>query len=346
MNISKIDIAKPSEAEINDLEEILQKSDEATIFHTSEWNQILIETFGVNNMTFVAKKDGRPLGLYIVYYYLNSGPRIICRSPDASLEAVYGGPIVINDLNNKTLVRKSLIQETELQAKTVMVQISMPPGINPEFLNDLGYIYTPFYTSILCLNRSEEELFNSIHPYARNRIRKAQKSRVEIVKEGREYLAEYYEMTKETLESQGVKVKPRNYYEKVLDRLGPSHKAKLFVAMYNGKPISGAIFLFYKDTVYYWHGASFNNYLFVSPNNLLHWELIKYGHQNGYKKYDFLNIEPNRLPGIARFKMRFGGETKAYYRASGKTPFYRFPLLTYYLKHPSYVYKRIMARLL
>jgi lipid II:glycine glycyltransferase (peptidoglycan interpeptide bridge formation enzyme) len=192
--------------------------------------------------------------------------------------------------------------------------------VDPAFLDELGYGYTPLYTSILYLEKEEKELFGNIHPYARNRIRKAEKSGVEIIKDGRPYLGEYYEMVKETLGSQGIRVNPKEFYEKVLDRLEPMGRAKLFIAMYKGN-LFPEQFFFYKESVYYWHGASFREYLPIAPSQLIHWELIRYAHQNGYKVYDFLNIEPERLPGIARFKMRFGGETKTYYRAFRNSPF-------------------------
>jgi hypothetical protein len=118
--------------------------------------------------------------------------------------------------------------------------------------------------------------------------------------------------------------------------------AKLFIAIHNGKDIT--IFLFHKDTVYYWHGASFREYLSVSPNNLIQWELIKHSRQEGYKKYDLLSIEPDRLPGIANFKMRFGGETKTYYRCRWKTSFFRLPMIVYFVKHPGYSCNKIIEK--
>jgi hypothetical protein len=345
MEIKEINLETLSEGEIKEWDEILAKSREATIFHTIEWNKILTDVFGVKNHTLVAKRDGQLVGMLVFHEVLDSGPRTIYRSPLTNLETVYGGPMVISGLNDEPVVRKRLIQKMELCAEAVMAGICIPPGINPIFLEELGYVCIPVYTSILSLEKSEENLFGSIHPYARNRIRKAEKSGVQILKDGRPYLSEYYEMVKETLGPREVEVKPKRFYEEVLDRLEPMGRAKLFIAMYKGKPVSGAIFLFYKESAYYWHGASFKEYLPIAPTQLIHWELIRYAHQTGYKSYDFLNIEPERLPGIARFKMRFGGETKTYYRATYATPYLRLPLLRYYITHPSYTLGRLKTRL-
>ncbi|MBW2059919.1 MAG: peptidoglycan bridge formation glycyltransferase FemA/FemB family protein [Deltaproteobacteria bacterium] len=225
-----------------------------------------------------------------------------------------------------------------------MVEIRFPPGVDGSFLRNLGCTAIPLYTSVVSLESGEDVIFKNIHPYARNRIRKAQKSGIQIIVDGRNYLSQYCEMEKETLEPHGLRARPKRFYEMVLERLQPTDQAKFFIALYDGKPVSGGIFLFYKDTVYYWHGASFRQYLSIAPTQLLHWELMKYAIQKGYKKYDLLNIEVDRLPGIARFKMRFGGDTKTYYRAFYKTPSYRLPLIRYYLKNPSYVCNRLMDK--
>ncbi|MFX0195698.1 MAG: lipid II:glycine glycyltransferase FemX [Candidatus Hodarchaeota archaeon] len=346
LEIHKLNIEELSQNEKKDMEEILAKSKDATVFHTIEWNKILTTIFKRKNITFVAKIDGKPIGFYILYESQDSGPRTIYKSPETSLETVYGGPLVINGTKDEDVIKSRLIKQVEFEAKSTIVQISFPPGANTQFLRKLEYRSTPFYTSILDLARNEEELWANLHQKTRNLIRKSQRSGLEIIMDGRPYLPKYYEMVRETLGSQGVRVLPKKFYEEVIDSLEPKNMAKLVIAVYDGKAISGAIFLFYKDTVYYWHGASFRDHKSVAPNQSIQWELIKYANQNGYKKYDLLNIEPDRLPGIARFKIRFGGETKLYYRAVYKTPAYSIPLLAYCIRHPSYLYGRVKSKLI
>ncbi len=344
MKGSKLAVEQISTNEVIDLAEVINKSEESTIFHTSEWNNILFEVFGTKLIILMVKRNSEPVGSLTLNESGKFGPRTVYRSPDRRFETVYGGPLAIAGLTDQGLIKKQLIKYLQSKSKASFIELWLPPIINADPLKEMGFQVTPFYTSIVNLAKNEEQLWTNIHQKTRNQIRKAQKSGVQIIKDGSAYLAEYYAMVKETLGSEGVSVLPLRFYEKVLNVLEPKKMARLFIAIHNGKAISGAIFLFHKDTVYYWHGASLREYLSVSPNNLIQWELIKLSRQEGYIKYDLLSIEPDRLPGIANFKMRFGGETKTYHRCSWKTPFYRLPLISYYITHPSYLYDRINAR--
>jgi hypothetical protein len=318
---------------------------DATIFHTVEWNRIITEVFGVKNVVILAKREGKPIGFQILYEYRGPGPRTVYRSPDFGLETVYGGPIVIGGLADEANVKKEIIRQCEMQARAVIIDIYFPPSCDTDFLNEIGYDCKPFYTSILSLEGSEEDLWKGFHQKTRNSIRKSQKEGVEVIRNGRKFLCDYYEMLKETLGPQGVRILPKAFYEKVLDELEPKNMAKLFIACHNGKAISGGIFLFYKDFVYYWHGASFKDYLYLSPNQLIQWELLKFAKENRFKQYDLLYIDPDGYPGIARFKMRFGGETKKYYRGYWKTPPMRIPVLTFYAKHPALTFSKIVEKI-
>lgn len=345
MNITQLNVGRLAPNEQSALQEVLDKSSEATIFHTIEWNQILVETFGINNVTFIAKNGNSPVGMLVLNQYFDEGPRTIYYSPDKSLETVYGGPLVIADITNKDVVKMELMKQLDLISKASIVQMWLQPYASPEFLNKLHYSCRPFYTSIVNLEKSEADLWRNLHNRARNRVRKAQKSGIKIVTNGTSYFSEYYELVKASLGSRGISFLPREFYRKVLSTLEPKNMAKLFIAIYNDAPIAGNIFLFYKDTIYNWHTGGLKEYLSLAPNDLLQWESIKYAQRNGYKKYDLVSIEPHKLPGIAKYKMKFGGETIIYYRGFWKTPFYRPAVMVHCFKRPSYVYKTVKKKL-
>ena len=345
MIISELNIRDIPANSKEDLEYILDNSLESTIFHSMEWNRIVAEIFEREVNIFLARNGEDPLGCIILIKQPSSGPRTLHYSPDRRMEIAYGGPLFVAENNFGEEIKTEFLKQLHSKLGNTMIEIWIPPDANPEFLERIGYTTEPFYTSIVKLGRPNEELWKGIRPKTRNHILKAQKSGVQISKDGYEYLPEYYEMVKETLGSKGVQVLPIEFYEKVMKTLAPKKMAKLFMALYNGRAVSGAIFLFYKDTVYYWHGASFEKYLNVCPNNLIQWELIKFANGNGYKKYDLVSIEPDRLPGIARFKMGFGGETRTFHRCFWKTPLYRFATMKYFIKHPSYGYIKIKEKL-
>jgi lipid II:glycine glycyltransferase (peptidoglycan interpeptide bridge formation enzyme) len=269
------------------------------------------------------------------------GPRDLCRSPNRTLETVYGGPIfTIRNKREKLDYGEQFITAVHKMHRALSIETWLSPVTNPVFLKRIGYVITPYLTPVLCLENSEETIWQEMHSKTRNSIRKANKSNVEIVAGAGKYVADYYTMVEETLGSRGVRVLPQVFYTTVIERLQPLNLARLFIATLDGNAIAGAIFLLYRDTVYYWHGASLREYSRVCANHLVQWEFIKWARQMGYKKYDLLSVEPDRLPGIARFKMRFGGKLERYHMATWKTSILRWQSIKYYYRNPRYTMSR------
>jgi len=339
-----IKIDQVSIKESQELSQFLNDSAEATIFHTLEWNNILLEVFGAEFSILIAKQGGKVVGAFILNKTMALGPRTIYQSPNRAFETVYGGPVVVSGIDIQDSIKRELVRHLQAICNASMINVWLPPLANADIFREIGYEMTPFYTSVIDLEKDQDDLWRSIQPRTRTKIRKAEKLGVQILKEGRSFLPAYYQMVRETLGSQRLSVLPATFYERVMDILEPRAMAKLFIATHNGRAIGGAIFLFYKDTAYYWHGAAFREYAFACPNVLIQWELIKYAKRVGYRQYDLLSIEPDRLPGIARFKMHFGGETKTYYHGFWKTSSLSFPVLSYCVEHPSYLFARIRAR--
>jgi lipid II:glycine glycyltransferase (peptidoglycan interpeptide bridge formation enzyme) len=204
-----------------------------------------------------------------------------------------------------------------------------------------GYMSSEMYTSILSLQMPEEELWMGLDGKARNMIRKAIKNNVHVVEGDESLVGEYYQMVIATFTRSQIKPQPESYYHRVIQDLGPKGMARLLLANHNNKFIAGAIFLFYKDTAYYWHGASYRDHLSVAPNELIQWELIKWARQNGYKNYDLVRIEPDRLPGIARFKISFGGKTVPCYHLQKGTRRYLWMRLLRLIRNPKRTFTKL-----
>jgi len=320
VRIDQVDIRNLASENERDLNYILHHSKDATIFHTIEWNKILIEEFGVNNKTLIARINGSPVGMYIFYNLKRHKFLRMCRSPIYKFESVYGGPIAVDNLN---FITKELLKESERIGRGMMYFIQTPPGYDIYSLTEMGYEITTWFTSILDLQKSEEELWNGLNKKTRNLVRKAIKNSVNVVEEKASSVPEYYEMIKETFAKAGVtNLLSIHFYKSILKNLKPKNMVKLLLAEHDNKLIAGAIFLCFKDTVYYWHGASHREYSNVAPNNLIQWEIIKWANENGYKYYDLVRIEPDKLPGIAAFKMGWGGDTLEFYYAVKRTRIY------------------------
>ncbi|MDH7556574.1 MAG: GNAT family N-acetyltransferase [Candidatus Methanosuratincola sp.] len=316
IKIDVLDISRLVESEEKAIREVLQKAENATVFHSLEWNAVLAKEFGVRSKTLLVWVDGVPMGMYN-YHTRQVGIYFKeCRSPFSHLESVYGGPIAPPD---NSMVLTALLRGVEEIERGAIYYMVTTPRYDPQMLAEMGYKYVPIYTSILSLQRTEEALWMGMDGKTRNMVRKAMKKGVSIVEGNAADVGTYYAMLAETLGRSGKHPLPQTYYERVVAQLGPKGMAKMLVAKYKDKIVAGAIFLCFKDTVYYWSGASFREYRDVAPNDLIQWEIIKWANANGYRYYDLLRIEPDRLPGIAVFKMGFGGNTVTLYSAVKRT---------------------------
>jgi len=91
-------------------------------------------------------------------------------------------------------------------------------------------------------------------------------------------------------------------------KLLSSSFANLFLVRDEVDYLSGAIILSSKEELFYWHGAGYERYFYRRPNGLLHWEIIRYGIERGYKKYNMGTTQG--LEGLKRFKKDFGAVPK------------------------------------
>ncbi|PWM36926.1 MAG: peptidoglycan bridge formation glycyltransferase FemA/FemB family protein [Clostridiales bacterium] len=163
--------------------------------------------------------------------------------------------------------------------------------------------------------RSEEALFMNLTQKTRYNVRLARKKGVEIrvvEKEERPALMDdFMRIMRTTGERDGFSTRPKEYFERMLDALGEN--VRLYMAFYEGQPISGAITTNYAGKTCYVYGASDNVYRNVMPNYLIQWEMIRWAIETGCTVYDFQGVsgvldEEDHLYGLYRFKRGFNGQ--------------------------------------
>ena len=308
-------------SDIADLNEILLHSKNSTIFHTFEWSKIIAEEFGVNEKILIARVNDIPVGMYKFHCYKKYKLLKLCTSPVTGFETVYGGPITVNHYD---YVMEDLIKKSEkLVGWPVKIGIQSPINYDIHPFVKMGYESVALYTSILKLGKSEEELWNGLRKNTRRAVRKAMKNGVNIIEGDTSSVSDYYGIVLSAFNRAGIGVLPKTFYERVIKNLKSKNMVKMLLAEYDNKIVAGTIFLCFKDMVYAWHGASDREYRNVVPNNLIKWEIIKWANENGYKHYDLVRVEPDRLPEIAAFKMGWGGDTVEFYYATKRTKVYK-----------------------
>lgn len=184
-----------------------------------------------------------------------------------------------------------------------------------EKLKKFGFIKAfeelqPEWRQVIDISKSEEEILAQMKEKGRYNIRVAERERVSVRKS--ENIDEFYKIFIDTAKRDGFSIRPREYFEKMLEILGKN--VELLTAEFQGKIIAAEIVSYYDETASYLYGASSSEHRNLMAPYLLHWEAIKQAKEKGCKYYDLLAVNPegedsHKFAGIGRFKRQFGGKT-------------------------------------
>jgi FemAB-related protein (PEP-CTERM system-associated) len=159
---------------------------------------------------------------------------------------------------------------------------------------------------IVDLRANPDDMWKGFDAKLRNQTRKASKSGLTASWSGNETLADFYEVFAANMRDVGSPVHSRNFFAAMLDEFAAT--AKLMLVRKGGDVIGGAVCLFFKGSMIVPWASSLREYFSLCPNNLLYWEMIRWGCENGYRRFDFGRSSPDS--GTYRFKKQWGAEAE------------------------------------
>ena len=143
------------------------------------------------------------------------------------------------------------------------------------------------HTVSLDLSLSEDDIWmKQISSKNRNMIRKAEKENVTIV-ESDDYdtFKRLYDRTMTNLHAEGFYFFPQAYYDEYKQTF--KGKSMLCLAMYEGKPIAGSMFMFSENYAHYHLSGRDREYSRYAANNLILWYAIRKAKERGCKWFHF-----------------------------------------------------------
>lgn len=166
-----------------------------------------------------------------------------------------------------------------------------------------------------------EAMTRRIHSMHRRNTRVAQKNDVQIVwGNSREHLDEFYQLHLQTRRRQGVPIQPTKFFDWLSSLLIEKGLGFVLLAYKDDACLAAAVFLHWGKTLTYKYGASSTEGLNLRPNNLIFWEAIRWGCENGYTAFDMGRTDLDN-PGLQKFKARWGAEEiRLSYSALPNTP--------------------------
>jgi predicted N-acyltransferase len=209
-------------------------------------------------------------------------------------------------------------------------------------LRECGFAYEDNLNYLIDLNRSPEAILQSFGHHARKRIRQGLRQGKVAIEQvtDRTGLTECYDLLLRTFHLARVPLADRSLFDGAFEVLYGKRMARFCLARVDQVPAATSVELLYKDTMYGWYGGMNRAYGSYSPNELVMWDILQWGAQNGYRLYDFGGAgKPDEKYGVRDFKAKFGGQLVCY----GRNTCVHAPLVLRLSKLGYGTYRRLFA---
>ena len=120
-----------------------------------------------------------------------------------------------------------------------------------------------------------------------------------------EHLKVYYDLQLETRKRHGIPAQPWKYFALLWKYIVSDGKGFVLLAQNDNEYIAGMVYLSWGKTLIAKYAASREDSFKLRPNNLLFWEGMRWGCQNGYQVFDMGRTELENK-GLRNFKCRWG----------------------------------------
>ncbi|MDR0330109.1 MAG: GNAT family N-acetyltransferase [Chitinispirillales bacterium] len=300
----------------------------ATYFHTPYWYDIMAP--GQNHTAINVQFDDGASALIPIAKIRRMGGLLTDHFSSPSCN--YGGWISASMLTQEHVDRLAvvLVSKKNLTFRVNPFDpsssyISKAKFANNPLIGKSEISFTDDFTHTLDLTKGEHSIMQGLSGGHRRGIKNALREGVSVkAAQSRDEWDRYYGLYQKSLErwrAGGPELKTKTVYPRSLfgriyeNRTG---NETLWLAVKDGRPVSGALFFYWNRHAVYWHGASDARYFNLRPNNLLFWEAIADAARRGYKVLDF--NPSGGYSGVELFKERFGAERVYAPILSTKTP--------------------------
>ncbi len=259
------------------------------IFHTPEMFQVFSRVKGYLPELWAAIEDKNILALLLpVRITLMDGwlRNLTTRS------VVYGSVLCVSDEKGKKALAQLLqAYKHEVDGKPLFTELRNMfnlDGIQP-ILRKHGFFYEDHLNYLISLTRLPEVIFQSFGRRTRKNIRRGLRQGEVVIEEAKEWkqLAACYDLVHHTYRAAHVPLADLSLFKAAFDFLYPKRMVRFTLAHVDQTPIAASVELLYKDVIYGWYGGMDRTYSSYVPSELVMWDVLKWGAENGYRVYDF-----------------------------------------------------------
>ena len=243
-------------------------------YHLSGWKRVIENTYGSRSVYMVAQEEGITKGVLPLFEIksLFSG-RLLVSVPFLD----YGGVCADDETSKKGLLQEALAYCRKAKMKLLDLRHQQPSGFDlRRFENKV--------TLILDLESDADKMWKKLKAKVRNQVRKALKAKLSVQWSRTEFLEEFYKVYATNMRDLGSPAHSIKFFNAILKEFG---SAKIILARYNNDVVGGGLCLYFRNTAMVPWASSLRRYFHYCPNNLIYWEAIRLGCEEGYQKFDF-----------------------------------------------------------
>lgn len=237
----------------------------------------------------------------------------------SSRSIIWGGPLIRD--NNPEILDKILNEYNNIiKRKAIYTQFRnlWDRGNEKNIFKRNGFEYGDHLDIIFDLKKSENELLDEMSKNRKKGIKQSYKRGISINKinlTNEEMFTKSYNTILDVYNKVKIPMPDVSFFKNAIYELHDKNFILALGAFVDDELIGVRIALCYKKMVYDWYAGAKDEYLNYRPNDILPWEIIKWGVNNGYEIFDFGGAgKPGVSYGVRDYKLKFGGELVNYGR--------------------------------
>jgi hypothetical protein len=276
----------------------------ATAYQLGAWPEVLRAAYGFRPACLALVEDGELQGVMP----LMRSRGIVSGRRMRSLPVLPPAGPLATSVEGEVALLRAACEITEAAEARSLIVLSRSGGYEQRVPRLDGRPKHP--TWIVPLPDDPEELRAGWRKGSKNlhrSLNKAEKSGV-VVREGSSAadLRAFYKLYMATMKAHHSLPRPYRQLSKARDLLGPRGVFRVFVAEHEGEPIAAGVFHAFRDTIDLLYNGSDASKLDLRPNHALYWHVIRWGIENGYRRFDFGEAKPGSP--LERFKAQWSAE--------------------------------------
>ncbi len=283
-------------------DELLETRGDASIFHSSGWARVLVETYGHRPFYFCRIEAGRLKELLPV---MEVNSRWTGRR-GVALPFTDFVPPLRDESHTEQGLLAGLYEAAVQTGRERGWRYFECRGDHREWRGASPSLV--FHGHSVDLSRSEANIFENLDGAVRRAIRKAEQNKVTVeFDQTAEGMRIYYRLHCATRRRHGVPPQPLKFFENIAQHLLEQKRGFIAIARHHGNAIAAAVFFHFGREGIYKFGASDFTAQQLRPNNLVMWEATKKLASNGCRTLRMGRTSVSN-EGLRRFKLGFGAQ--------------------------------------